>query len=253
MAIGPETAGYYATAPLAKTLADLIDPANARRLARTRLTVGAANVQTGEMHYFDSRDRPLSVRHVMASGALPPAFPAMRIDGELYWDGGILSNTPVEAVFDDNPRRSGAGLRGQHLAPRAGRAGQHLEGASAARRTFSMPAAPPATSPGRSRSTGCATSSPNWRHSFRRSCGASPEIREPRRLWLPDPHACGPAAGPAAGGEDHTKDIDFSPDGIRARWAAGYADTARVLAQARGRIPTIRSKASSCTTPAWAG
>ena len=48
----------------------------------------------------------LDVRHVMASGALPPAFPAVRIDGELYWDGGILSNTPVEAVFDDNPRQN---------------------------------------------------------------------------------------------------------------------------------------------------
>ena len=72
----------------------------------TRLTVGAANVRTSEMRYFDSRDMPLDVRHVMASGALPPAFPAVRIDGELYWDGGILSNTPVEAVFDDNPRRN---------------------------------------------------------------------------------------------------------------------------------------------------
>src|SRR3712207_7613931 len=59
------------------------------------------------MRYFDSRDTPLSIRHILASGALPPAFPAVRIDGELYWDGGILSNTPVEAVFDDNPRRSG--------------------------------------------------------------------------------------------------------------------------------------------------
>src|SRR3712207_7148607 len=47
------------------------------------------------------------IRHIMASGALPPALSAVRIDGELYWDGGILSNTPVEAVFDDNPRRSG--------------------------------------------------------------------------------------------------------------------------------------------------
>ena len=62
--------------------------------------------RTGEMRYFDSRDMPLDVQHVMASGALPPAFPAVRIDGELYWDGGILSNTPVEAVFDDNPRRN---------------------------------------------------------------------------------------------------------------------------------------------------
>ena len=73
------------------------------------------------MHYFDSRNMPLDVRHVMASGALPPAFPAVRIDGELYWDGGILSNTPVEAVFDDYPRCSAARLRGPYLEPAAGR------------------------------------------------------------------------------------------------------------------------------------
>ena len=53
------------------------------------------------MHYFD-----LSPAHVMASGALPPAFRAVRIDGELYWDGGILSNTPTERIFDDHPRRN---------------------------------------------------------------------------------------------------------------------------------------------------
>ena len=105
-ALGAESAGYYSTAPLARTLADLIDPAYLNA-GKPRLTVGAANVQSGEMHYFDSRKAPLTIRHVMASGALPPAFPAIRIDGELYWDGGILSNTPVEAVFDDNPRRSG--------------------------------------------------------------------------------------------------------------------------------------------------
>src|SRR5438270_5223971 len=51
-------------------------------------------------------DGELTVKHVMASGALPPAFPAVRIDGELYWDGGILSNTPTEAIFDDNPRKN---------------------------------------------------------------------------------------------------------------------------------------------------
>ena len=57
------------------------------------------------MRYFDSLDGQLTVKHIMASGALPPAFPAVRIEGELYWDGGILSNTPTEAVFDDIPRR----------------------------------------------------------------------------------------------------------------------------------------------------
>ena len=104
--LGSELAGYYSCEPLEKTLGELIDP-ELMNAGRPRLTVGAASVQTGQMRYFDSREAPLSVRHVMASGALPPAFPAVRIDGELYWDGGILSNTPVEAVFDDKPRRSG--------------------------------------------------------------------------------------------------------------------------------------------------
>src|SRR5262249_8509307 len=103
--LGPEQAAYYSTAPLSRTLSRLIDP-HLLNAGSPRLTVGAARVQTAEMHYFDSRKSTLTVRHIMASGALPPAFPAIRIDGELYWDGGVLSNTPVEAVFDDNPRRS---------------------------------------------------------------------------------------------------------------------------------------------------
>lgn len=97
-----DAAGYYSTHPLEATLSDLVDFTFIRG-GPTRLTVGAAKIQTGEMRYFDSRDTKLTIRHVMASGALPPAFPAVRIDGELYWDGGVLSNTPVEAVFDDNP------------------------------------------------------------------------------------------------------------------------------------------------------
>ncbi|HMF06582.1 MAG TPA: patatin-like phospholipase family protein [Methylocella sp.] len=78
------------------------------------------------MRYFDSRDDELDLPHILDSGALPPAFPAMRIDGKLYWDGGILSNTPVEAVFDD-PRRSNSlvfavhGIRAEASQRRSGR------------------------------------------------------------------------------------------------------------------------------------
>ena len=99
------SAAFYSTEPLEQTLNELVDFTRVERHA-TRLTVGAANVRTGEMRYFDSRDTQLNAKHVIASGALPPAFPAVRIDGDLYWDGGILSNTPVEAVFDDYPRRN---------------------------------------------------------------------------------------------------------------------------------------------------
>src|SRR5262245_43374933 len=102
--LGSERSGYYSTEPLERTLEEFVDPIRLNS-GQPRLTVGAANVQTGEMHYFDSRECALTIRHVMASGALPPAFPAVRIDDELYWDGGILSNTPTEAIFDDVPRR----------------------------------------------------------------------------------------------------------------------------------------------------
>src|SRR5450755_1344080 len=83
-----EEASYYSTAPLRETLQELIDW---KYLCdcKTRLNVGAVNVCSGAMRYFDTREEQLAVEHVMASGALPPAFGAVRIDGEPYWDGGI--------------------------------------------------------------------------------------------------------------------------------------------------------------------
>ena len=103
--LGADRAGYYSTAPLEKTLLELVDFSLVNR-CKPRLTVGAAHVRTSQMRYFDGRDIEIGVKHILASGALPPAFPAVRIDGELYWDGGILSNTPTEVIFDDNPRRN---------------------------------------------------------------------------------------------------------------------------------------------------
>ena len=102
--LGAEEAGYYSVDPLRETLSQLIDFDYLQK-SKTRLTVGASSVRNAEMKYFDSRSMPLQLEHIIASGALPPSFPAVRIDGELYWDGGILSNTPVEVVFDDAPRR----------------------------------------------------------------------------------------------------------------------------------------------------
>jgi NTE family protein len=103
--LGVESAGFYSTEPLAQTLSDLVDFSLINR-GKLRLTVGAAHVRTSAMRYFDSREGELNAKHIMASGALPPAFPAVRIDGELYWDGGILSNTPTEAIFEDSHRRN---------------------------------------------------------------------------------------------------------------------------------------------------
>jgi NTE family protein len=108
--LGADRAGYYSTAPLQATLAELID-FDLINKGNPRLTIGAAHVRTSQMTYFDSRQCKLDVKHIMASGALPPAFPAVRVDGELYWDGGILSNTPTEVVAG---RRSSQGLAYLH-------------------------------------------------------------------------------------------------------------------------------------------
>jgi len=92
----------YDTSPLRATLEALVDfDLINRRVAR--LSLGAANVETGNSVYFDSHRMPIRPEHVLASGALPPAFAPVEIDGALYWDGGIVSNTPLWYVLDNSP------------------------------------------------------------------------------------------------------------------------------------------------------
>lgn len=96
------TLGYYDTRPLRNTLLDLIDFDHLNAGA-TRFSVGAVNVLTGNFIYFDNREREIRPEHIMASGALPPGFPPIEIDGEWYWDGGLVSNTPLQYVLDNRP------------------------------------------------------------------------------------------------------------------------------------------------------
>jgi NTE family protein len=228
--LGSESAGFYSTEPLERTLTELTCPDQLNACA-PRLTVGAANVQTGEMRYFDSRETQLTVRHVMASGALPPAFPAIRIDGELFWDGGILSNTPVEAVFDDNPRRSGLVFAVHVWSPngpepdsivRVTSRQKDLQYASRAKSHIARQ-----------------KQIHKLRHIISELAKALPEdVRKRPDMKALSAYGCLTRMhvvrllAPPLHGEDHTKDIDFSPEGIRMRWDAGYADTVRVLAQA---------------------
>jgi NTE family protein len=97
---------YYDTTVLKGTLERLVDFNRINNAKDMRLSVGAANVRTGEFSYFDSAKMTIRPEHVMASSALPPGFPPVEIDGEHYWDGGLFSNTPLEYVLDYSPRRS---------------------------------------------------------------------------------------------------------------------------------------------------
>jgi NTE family protein len=94
---------YYDPDPLRRTLERLVD-FDRIRAGETRLSIGALNVRTGRTRYFDSAVDRIGPEHVLASSALPPTFPPVEIDGELYWDGGIESNTPLRAVLDALPR-----------------------------------------------------------------------------------------------------------------------------------------------------
>src|SRR5215813_4893816 len=96
---------FYDTEPLRATLDELVD-FDLVNDGAIRLSLGAVNVCTGESVYFDSKADTITASHVMASGALPPGFPPVEIDGEHYWDGGIYSNTPLQHVLDYSPRRS---------------------------------------------------------------------------------------------------------------------------------------------------
>jgi len=233
--LGPDAAGYYSTGALRKTLEELVD-LDQMNSGETRLTVGASSVRTAEMRYFDSRDMPLGIEHVMASGALPPGFPPVRIDGELYWDGGILSNTPVEVVFDDNPRRSGLVfavhiwnphgpepktiwevMNRQKDVQYSSRAAAHIR---RQRQLHKM------------------------RHIIAELSDLVPaDKRGDNRLRELTSYGCLTRMhvvrllAPALDYEDHSKDIDFSAHGIKRRREAGYRDTMETLDKAPWRKP----------------
>jgi len=102
----PEALSIYDNAPLLETLHELVDFGFLNRKSGVRLSLGAVNVETGNSVYFDSRDGALTPHHVLASGSLPPGFPPTVIEGSHYWDGGIVSNSPLWYVLDDAPRLS---------------------------------------------------------------------------------------------------------------------------------------------------
>jgi NTE family protein len=234
-ALGVEHAAYYSTEPLRRTLTELVD-FGYLQACKTRLTVGAVNAVTGTMRYFDSRDEPVGLDHVMASGALPPAFPAVRIDGQPYWDGGIYSNTPIEAVLDDNPRRDSLifavnvwhqrgpepesiwQVMGRHKDIQyASRADSHIARQQQIHRLRHVIRELVKQLPARQQADAAVRELASW------GCGTTMHVAH--------------LVAPRLEGEDHTKDIDFTAAGVRARREAGYADARRMIARAPWTAP----------------
>jgi len=216
---GVDRASYYSTDALAQTLCELIDM-KALHCCRPRLTVGAVNVCSGAMRYFDSRDELLTIDHVRASGALPPYFGAVRIGSEPYWDGGVYSNTPIEAILDDRPRRDSL-IFAVQVWQSAG-------------------AEPPSIWHVMGRQKDIQYASRDMSHLARqRQIHRLRHVIRELNKYLPQEqldrtdvqellaYGCGTTMhvmhlqAPRLEGESHTKDIDFTPRGIRMRWDAG--------------------------------
>ncbi len=221
--IGAESAAFYSTTPLRRTLTELVDFDRINR-RETRISVGAACVCTSEMRYFDSRDIEFRIEHVLASGAMPPAFPAVRIDDQLYWDGGILSNTPMETIFDDKPRRS-ALVFSVHLWNQEGQEPRSI--GEVLNRQLDVQFA------SRTRShVERQQQIHRLRHIIAELAGRLPEaerraddVREMASYGCTTRMHVVALVAPVLPGEDYAKDIDFSESGIRARWDAGYTHT----------------------------
>jgi len=233
--VGLERAAYYTTSPLSQTLRSLVDFAlvNAKS---TRFTVGAVNARSGVMRYFDSRDDIVGVEHVMASAALPPAFPAIRIDGEPYWDGGIYSNTPIEIVLDDRSRCDSVifavqlwnadgpepesiwqVLGRQKEIQYASRATSHIARQKQIHQLRSV-----------------ITELAGHIGATRRKSKA---VQELAAYGCTTTMHVVELTAPRLGGEDLTKDIDFTRASLRARWEAGYANAKESITSAPWEHP----------------
>jgi NTE family protein len=227
--VGIERAATYLTDPLKKLLPTLVD-FDLINSGNIRFTLGLTTVETGQIRYFDSKREKIALKHVLGSSAVPPNFPAVSVDGEYFWDGGVYSNTPIEVVFDENPRQSSVVFALQIWNNRGPR--------------------PESLSHAFMREKEIMFGSRSRTHIMRQA-----EIHRMRRIirelidMLPDERKNSPRVKEFAGwsctttmhlveinaqaieGETNAREYDFSRAAVQARWQTGYADTCRVLAR----------------------
>jgi NTE family protein len=222
----PPRLSLYETSALRATLERLVDfdRINAREI---RFSVGAVNVANGNSLYFDNSSHAIRVEHVLASGALPPGLPPVEIDGALYWDGGIVSNTPLQYVLDDKPRANTLVMqvdlfsaRGMLPVDLAGVMKRHKEIMYSSRTRYN---------------TDSLLGAQSMRQAIDRLCAKlPPELQDD-----PDVRRLRKSADPATVDIVHliyrgsteelaSTDYEFSRASIEERWASGYADVMRV-------------------------
>jgi NTE family protein len=222
----------YDTAPLRETLEALVD-FDRINAGPVRLSVGAVNVRTGNFAYFDSGRQRIDVRHILASGALPPGFPPVEIDGEHYWDGGLVSNTPLQYVLDQPGERPRIVFQ-VDLFPARGDLPRTLMDVAAREKDIRFSSRTRMNTDVELRLEAVA------RAATRLAAKLPPALRDdPDARFLADLR---PAGGRVdivhliyrtRACEGDSKDFEFSRRSMRAHWSAGHDDVCRTLDDAR--------------------
>ena len=225
----PGATSWYDTTKLRGTIERLVDfdRINARAI---RFSVGAVNVRTGNFAYFDSETHRICAPHIMASGALPPAFDAVEIDGEFYWDGGMVSNTPLDWVLGATPLLDTLAFQ-VDLWSASGQLPRDLAAVAVRMKEIQY-----------SSRTRASTDDFRKSQALRGAFNALMEHMPPELLERPEAKLLKHAADPGYYSiaqlvyhsptyEGEAKDYEFSRATMREHWAAGLSDIRRTLAQ----------------------
>jgi NTE family protein len=225
--VGLERAALYSSEPLAQSLLRRID-FNHLNKGKPRFSFALVHVADGTMHYCDNRENEITIRHILASSALPPSFAPVRINGEAYWDSGFYDNTPLQAAFDD-PSDCDSVIFAPNLWPRAGAEPQSLSQAWNRQKciTFTSRVDDQVARQKELR---------RLRQIIAYLIGMLPDDKreafqnmnlgehsEKSVTHLVQLNARGPEC------EDPLSDIDFSRSALLQRWDQGYSDTRRML------------------------
>ena len=222
-----QATSVYDTAALKGTLERLVD-FDRLNAGAIRLSVGAVNVRTGNFVYFDTTTHTIGPEHVMASGALPPGFPAIEIEGEHYWDGGLISNTPLQWVVDAEPRRDTLAFQVDLWSAHGDFPRNMLEVATREKEIRY------------SSRTRAGTDQFKYTQRLRRAAADLLDKLPQDLRNSPEAKLLGGAAGRAAYNivhliyraknyEGHCKDYEFSRRSMQEHWRAGYHDARRTL------------------------
>jgi NTE family protein len=247
----PTELSYYDTAPLMATLERLVDFDRINHEGALRLTVSAVNIASGNFELFDNQRGPragrLTAAHIVASGALPPGLAAVEIDGQHYWDGGLVSNTPLSAVLDEEPRRDTLAFQ-VDLWSAIGPLPKNLLDVEERAKDIRFSSRTRAVTRQLERER-------HLRRLLREVLARVPAAQRKGDAW------CAEASAQASdktfnvvhliyqekSWDSHHKDYEFSALSMRDHWASGLADIRRTLAHPDWLAPPKRSHATTVT------